>query len=1025
MPRRIPLERWRALEPLLDGALTLAPEQRAAYLDRACGDDPVLRAEIDSLLGDCEAAERLLTRPALAYVLPAEPAVPETLGGRYRVRHEIGRGGMATVYLADDEKHGRPVAVKVLHAAFAHAVAAGRFRREIELAARLSHPHILPLHDSGEASGLLYYVMPYVAGETLRHRLRRDERLPVVDAVRIAREIALALDYAHREGVVHRDVKPENVLLADGQAVVADFGIAHALSRTALDTRAATGPVIGTPAYMSPEQALGRRDLDGRSDVYALGCVLHEMLTGALPTRAAGSPGPRVPAALASLVARATADDPADRFATAGAMADALDASRATAADAPVRGSRRRRVGAWIAAGATVAAAVAAVLALGSRAAPVALDADVIAVAPFDVLDPSLALWKEGMVDVLSRTLDGAGPLRAAAPTTVVRRWAGRGDAASARALATRTGAGLVVYGGVVRAGDSARARVTIYDARAGRALGEAERVDVAARMDRLADSLAVAILTELGRTRPIAATRHTAIRAASLPALRAFLQGEQFLRRTAWDSARAAYGRAVALDSTFALAYLRLARADEWLERTDPSIGDAPVTYLRRAQAYAAQLAPRDSAQLDVALRERAAMAAPTRARWYGVVAPYVAAADSLVQRYPDDPDAWMARAEAWYHDGMWAMPKSDREVQRMFDRVIALDSSFAPAYVHTIALAAADGARAARPYMRAYLAQTHGGGDVADVSRLTLALLDDPRPSDRVLHALTDALPVRTVMFGVQLFSRTLDSAETAVRLGRLVRARVEADAGVKLDVAMRRTLTYPLMVRGHLREALRAAEPRDELRAPFTELAVLGIVPLDTARSTFARWLARRELTGHGSEMLTFWAARGELASLEAFATAADSMARAAGSEPERAAARSRAAAASALRSLARGDSADALRRLLALDDARCRCALAAVARAELLLATGRAAEAARRLDEPLGVALATRGFADVYWMLLRARAAERLGRRSAAADAYASVAAAWRNADPELAPYAAEARAALARLGAEHTGIPVAR
>jgi len=205
------------------------------------------------------------------------------IADRYRVIRELGAGGMATVYLAHDLKHDRDVAIKVLHPDLGVALGGERFLSEIRTTARLQHPHILPLLDSGEADGLLYYVMPLVTGETLRARLERERQLPIADAVRIAREVASALDYAHRQGVVHRDIKPENILLHDGSALVADFGIALAVQSAAGARMTQTGLSLGTPQYMSPEQAMGERTIDARSDIYALGTVAYEMLTGAPP----------------------------------------------------------------------------------------------------------------------------------------------------------------------------------------------------------------------------------------------------------------------------------------------------------------------------------------------------------------------------------------------------------------------------------------------------------------------------------------------------------------------------------------------------------------------------------------------------------------------------------------------------------------------------------------------------------------------------------------------------------------------
>src|SRR5881275_2004499 len=199
------------------------------------------------------------------------------LADRYTIERELGRGGMATVYLAQDRKHHRQVAIKVLKPELAAALGPERFLREIELAARLNHPHILALHDSGQAGGFLYYVMPYMEGESLRDRLEQEGQLPLEEALRITREVASALSYAHGHDVVHRDIKPENILLSGGEAVVADFGIARAITQAAGTRLTETGIPVGTPQYMSPEQASGGGPIDGRSDVYSLACVLYEM----------------------------------------------------------------------------------------------------------------------------------------------------------------------------------------------------------------------------------------------------------------------------------------------------------------------------------------------------------------------------------------------------------------------------------------------------------------------------------------------------------------------------------------------------------------------------------------------------------------------------------------------------------------------------------------------------------------------------------------------------------------------------
>ena len=274
------------------------------------------------------------------------------LAGRYRIERELGTGGMATVYLAHDEKHDRKVALKVLKPELAAVIGAERFLNEIKVTANLQHSHITPLFDSGEADSFLYYVMPYVEGESLRDKLDRQKQLGVEEAVEVTKAVASALDYAHRHDVVHRDIKPANIMLQDGDPVVMDFGIALAVSQAGGARITETGLSLGTPYYMSPEQATGDRDVDGRSDIYSLGCVLYESLAGDPPhtgstvqaviakvvtetPRLISQVRSTVPVHVAAALQKALAKVPADRFATAGEFADALSGRLALALDLP------------------------------------------------------------------------------------------------------------------------------------------------------------------------------------------------------------------------------------------------------------------------------------------------------------------------------------------------------------------------------------------------------------------------------------------------------------------------------------------------------------------------------------------------------------------------------------------------------------------------------------------------------------------------------------------------------------------
>ncbi len=434
--------RWERIKHVFGAALERQPSDRAAFLDAACAGAPDLRREVDSLLAAHQASDSFLETPPADLAPPPAPihaafADGQTVGS-YRVLRTLGRGGMATVYLAHDLRHRRSVALKVLHPELAHALGADRFLREIEVAANLSHPHILPLFDSGEVEGLLYYVMPYVEGESLRDRLQRETQLPVEDALQIAREVADALAYAHGQGVIHRDIKPENILLSGGHALVADFGIARVLGQAGSERLTATGMAVGTAAYMSPEQATGASQIDGRSDVYSLGCVVYEMLVGATPFV-----GPSAQALLAQhvldpvpplrtrraavtsgverAVLKALAKAPADRFATPSRFSEALAAGDTL--ELPAAKRRISRPG-LIAAGATLVLLLGAVAAVLSRQhAPTrALDANVVAVAPFRVTsaDPSLGYLREGMVDLLAAKLTGQGGPRAADPRSVL-----------------------------------------------------------------------------------------------------------------------------------------------------------------------------------------------------------------------------------------------------------------------------------------------------------------------------------------------------------------------------------------------------------------------------------------------------------------------------------------------------------------------------------------------------------------------------------------------------------------------------
>ncbi|HEU4954776.1 MAG TPA: protein kinase, partial [Gemmatimonadales bacterium] len=436
------------------------------------------------------------------------------LADRYRIERELGRGGMATVWLAHDLRHDRPVALKVLRGELFASLGPERFLQEIRIAARLQHPHILPVHDSGEAAGRLWYTMPYVEGETLRQRLARESQLPLDQALRIADHVLGALGYAHAHGVIHRDIKPENILLDGDQAVVADFGVARGISAAGSDRLTETGLALGTPAYMSPEQAAAGRQLDGRSDLYAFGCVLYEMLAGQPPftaptpqgllARHALDPVPplrtvrdTVPIAVEQSVVRAMAKAPADRFPTAAAFAQALVApSGSGGTPAPTPGPRARR---WPVAVAAVVAVVAlglGVLVLRPRP-KVALNPDLVAVAPFRVSGAAreLGYLREGMIDLVAARLTGEGSARAADPRSVMIAWrrAAGSDADdltedAALGVARGVGAGQLLLGGVVGTPGHVALNATLLSVSGGAPRAEARIEGPADSLPRLVD---------------------------------------------------------------------------------------------------------------------------------------------------------------------------------------------------------------------------------------------------------------------------------------------------------------------------------------------------------------------------------------------------------------------------------------------------------------------------------------------------------------------------------------------------------
>ena len=512
------------------------------------------------------------------------------LTGRYRIERELGEGGMATVYLARDLRHDRQVAVKVLKPELAAVLGAERFLREIQVTANLQHPHILPLYDSGSAEGVLFYVMPLVRGQSLRERLTREKQLPVDDTVRIIRQVAGALEYAHRQGIIHRDIKPENILLQDGEALLSDFGIALALHEAGAGRLTGTGLSIGTAQYMSPEQATAERDLDARSDIYALGAVTYEMLAGEPPVTGPTAraivaklltkrPTPLrvvrdgVPAPVDDAVLRALAKTPTDRFGSAREFGDAL-AAPPVPAPKPA-GGRTRRLG---------LAALATLLLLGGyavvrtgalgRLLPPAGEAGApeirsIAILPLDNYsgDPSQDYFAEGMTDELTAVLATISELRVTSRGSAMQ-FQGKSRPPTpdiARALDVDA----VVEGSVARSGDRVRITVQLIDARADRHLWarsfERNSGDVLALQAELASAIAGEINVHLSERE---ASRFAAAPTVDPEAYDAYLRGRYFFNRPSDENlskAIALFEEAVRLSPEFAPAWSGLSDAYLW----------------------------------------------------------------------------------------------------------------------------------------------------------------------------------------------------------------------------------------------------------------------------------------------------------------------------------------------------------------------------------------------------------------------------------------------------------------------------
>ncbi len=1019
-------------------------------------------------------------------------ALQAVLEPQYRLERELGRGGMGVVFLATDTTLDRRVAIKAVHPELAtHSSIGRRFLAEARTIARLRHPNVVGVHAAGSADGLLYYVMDEVQGESLRQRLLRERRLDPATATRIVADMAAALDAAARAGVVHRDVKPENVLLdeATGRAMLADFGIARAMAGEQGTSSTGQGVAVGTPAYMSPEQAAGE-EVDSRSDLYALGIVAYEMLVGTPPFQGpnrvvvskhiAERPAPidrlrpDVPRPLAAAIMRALEKQPADRWQTGDAFRQAL----AVEQPAP-RSGRRRRVA--LAAAATALAVVAGIVGLSRRAAgpPTGINPrHSILVLPFDNQRDDRAVdWlREGSVSMLGLNLSQWNDLTVVdherLHDLLAKHRLRPGDDIGldmARRLARDAGVWTVVLGDFAEAGDSLHLTARVYDVASGR------RVDVARVDDRpgadvrpLFDNLAAKLLDLSGAPNEvrIGLARSTT---ASLEAYRAYLSGVEQLNR--WDLAGAERDlhRAIELDTTFGLAYYKLALTRGWLVGTGDSTADAAIV---RATAHSANLPTHDRTVINA-----------YRAFLGGEYADARAAYQQLLARDQADADAWYGLGEAWFHDttGTNEAPHWTEAI-RAFRRTLALDPDYALAYDHVQA-------------MLGSAAMQHPPFALVTPDSFAVTQTPDGRP---LVDSAIVAAAVRRARAEALTTARSwVASQPTTLRAhGAMVDAYIASGnfgaALAEVDRFRQSTPVHPELpfveARIHfasgqieraakeLRLALDTVAPQDFRSYEGTPTVVSDIAAAanvfayqgdlsNAAKTIDLADQVRREVIqtpGRGSEGGEGWRrmALGELygatgvptASLRQVWQSAAEAVRMAPADQRTHVAHSGASAAiglftgptadssalneyrtltgesltkevRALLALSRGDSAAARRALAEPDSVQSKVMYATYRRplaAQAYYLLGDYQATLRQLQDFEPEALRTGGFDSRWGMLgrvrlLRAAAFEQLGRRAEAREEYQDVLSQWRTADPSLQPFVHQAQQGLARLG----------
>jgi serine/threonine-protein kinase len=763
----------------------------------------------------------------------------KALADRYRIERELGGGGMATVYLAEDLKHQRRVAIKVLRPELAAVIGAERFLSEIKTTANLQHPHILPLHDSGEADSFLYYVMPFVEGESLRDRIEHEGAMPPAEVVPILREVLDALGYAHARGIIHRDIKPDNILLAGRHALIADFGVAKAVHDAGGGVTTA-GMAVGTPQYMAPEQAVADPRTDHRADLYAVAAMGYEMLTGralfagrspqqAVAAQVTEAPvplddlRPGIPRHVAAAIMRGLIKDPEARWQRAEDFAENLASDRDVA---PPPRTRRRVV--FLAVGVVMLAVVAWTVMHRWKGGTATPALSVVAVMPFTVRGGSqLNYLQEGIVNLLGASFDGVASLRTVSAHALLASAGGTvPDLARAQQLAGHFGAGRFVVGEIVEAGGTIRLSASLFerDRQQPAAVVNVEGPDTA--LFELVDRLGAQLVTEAALGGDPRA-RLAAVTTASLPALRSYLAGEQAYRSGQYSAAASAFQEAGTADSTFALAFYRLSMAQERLAWADASQRSAD-----QALRFADRLTAHHRAFLEavVALRHGETWKSEAMFR-------------DLLAAYPDDAEAWYQLGEIEFH-GNPLRGLRMAEAWSSLSRALVYDPGDLGALYHLLRIGARrDDPRELDSLAARFFALSPAGDRTLELRALQAFATGDTAAEGAVLaqvaRAPENALPL--IVWSIAVFAQDLDGAIAVTALMRSAERPRDVQALGWLELA------HLEMARGRLATARSALSRAHTLGNPDAAaagvwLGTLPFVPRSDAGAGVMRRNAR---------------------------------------------------------------------------------------------------------------------------------------------------------------------------------------